>query len=61
MDRAVKEEVEKILSTDEERTNEELLEHFVNELKLAKDVAKKCVAQRGSALTDPSEFKLRLK
>lgn len=40
MDRQIKEQVEKILSTDEERTNEELLEFFVGELRLTKEEAK---------------------
>lgn len=61
MDRQIKEQVEKILSTDEERTNEELLEFFVGELRLTKEEAKKCVSQRGDALSNPNEFKLRLK
>ena len=61
MDRLLKEQVEKILSTDEERTNDELFDYFVNELNLAKDLAKKCILQRGAALSEPSDFKLRLK
>lgn len=59
--KAVKAAVEKILTTDEDSTNEELLEQFMKELNLPKDLAKKYLAQRGAALNDPQEFKLKLK
>ena len=56
----MKSQIEKVLITDESRTDEEMIDFLMNELKLDKDLAKKCLDQRGMALGDP-EFQLRFK
>lgn len=59
MDKKLKLAVEELLINDESMTDDEMLAHFIEAMGIPKDIAKKCIAQRGKALGDP-DFRVKL-